>query len=265
MTHHAGPHERFDRTRIERLPTFDPATISAARLAPVEPDLRVFPSLESHCGCRRQAHSPRAAGEPRGVLHRPELPAGRAAARDRAGAGPCRTADQGGRRAQRRGACPAHGERRAGHRDGGRGRADGAPGSGAGPPARRRARGRLRAQPLGLPQREPASFRRAEEVRYTDRHREGRAWSGYAAPKRLTPATGEAALAAFKATALGLFGSLEGHCEIYRRTRPSRDAADSELFQLTLYRDDLPVTYFALEGGHLVRRHRRPVVEVSVT
>ena len=80
-----------------------------------------------------------------------------------------------------------------------------------------------------------------------------------------SPATGEVALAAFKAAALGLFGSLEGHCEIYRRTRPSCDAADSELFQLTLYRDDLPVTYFELEGGHLVRRHRRPVVEVSVT
>ena len=112
---------------------------------------------------------------------------------------------------------------------------------------------------------EPASFRRAEEIRYTDRHREGRMWSGYAAPKRLTPATGEVALAAFKAAALRLFGSLEGHCEIYRRSRPNLDARDSELFQLTLYRDDLPDTYFAFESGRLVRRHRRPVVEVSVT
>jgi hypothetical protein len=112
---------------------------------------------------------------------------------------------------------------------------------------------------------EPVSFRRAEEIRYTDQHREGRSWSGYAAPKRLMPATGETALDTFKAKALGLFGSTEGHCEIYRRTRPSLDTGDSELFQLTLYRDDLPDTYFAFEGGHLVRRHRRPVVEVLVT
>ncbi len=43
------------------------------------------------------------------------------------------------------------------------------------------------------------------------------------------------------------------------------DATDSELFQLTLYRDDLPDTYFAFEAGHLERRHRRTVVELSVT
>ena len=67
---------------------------------------------------------------------------------------------------------------------------------------------------------EPVSFRRAEEVRYTDQQREGRSWSGYAAPKRLVPAASEAALDAFKAAALKLFGSLEGHCEIYRRSRP---------------------------------------------
>lgn len=48
----------------------------------------------------------------------------------------------------------------------------------------------------------PASLRRAEEVLYTDGHREGRSWSGYAAPKRLMPTTGEVALAAFKAKAL---------------------------------------------------------------
>jgi hypothetical protein len=112
---------------------------------------------------------------------------------------------------------------------------------------------------------EPASFRRAEEVRHTDRHREGRMWSGYAAPKGLAPATSEATLAAFKARAIELFGSLEGHCEIYRRTRPSFDAPDAELFQLTLYRDDLPDSFFVFEAGRLVRRHRRPVVEVSVT
>jgi hypothetical protein len=110
---------------------------------------------------------------------------------------------------------------------------------------------------------EPQSFRRAEETRYTDEHRHGRMWSGYAGPKQLKPYIG--ALQAFQSKALKLVGSLGAYCEIYRRTRPNFDRPDSELYQLTLYYDDLPDTYLEFEEERLVRRHRRPVVEVSIT
>ena len=71
----------------------------------------------------------------------------------------------------------------------------------------------------------------------------------------------------FAQAARKLFGSLKAHCEIYRRTRPNFDQPDSELHQLTSYHDDLPDTYleFELEQERPVRRHRRPVVEVSIT
>jgi hypothetical protein len=110
---------------------------------------------------------------------------------------------------------------------------------------------------------EPQSFRRAEETRYTDERRHGRMWSGYAGPKHLKPDGG--ALQAFQSKALKLVGSLGAYCEIYRRTRPNFDKPDSELYQVTLYYDDLPDTYLEFEEERLVRRHRRPVVEASVT
>jgi hypothetical protein len=112
---------------------------------------------------------------------------------------------------------------------------------------------------------EPTSFRRAEEIRHTDQHRQGRMWSGYEGPKGITPDTSPGAVAAFRGAAQELFGSLEAYCEIYRRTRANLEAPDSELHQLTLYHDDLPDTYLEFHEQRLVRRHRRPVVEVSMS
>jgi hypothetical protein len=112
---------------------------------------------------------------------------------------------------------------------------------------------------------EPTSFRRAEEIRDTDQHRQGRMWSGYEGPKGIAPDTSPGAVGAFRGVAQKLFGSLEAYSEIYRRTRANLDAPDSELHQLTLYHDDLPDTYLEFHEQRLVRRHRRPVVEVSIT
>jgi hypothetical protein len=112
------------------------------------------------------------------------------------------------------------------------------------------------------------SFRRAEEVCHTDGHRYGaRMWSGYEGPKGLVPDGSAATVSAFEQAARKLFGSQKAHCEIYRRTRPNLDQPDSELYQLTLFHDDLPDTYleFELEKERPVRRHRRPVIEVSIT
>jgi hypothetical protein len=112
---------------------------------------------------------------------------------------------------------------------------------------------------------ETHSFRRAEEIRYTDERRHGRMWSGYAGPKQVEPDISPGGLDAFRTKALKLVGSLGAYCEIYRRTRPNFGGRDSELYQLTLYYDDLPDTYLEFEEQRLVRRHRRPVVEASVT
>jgi hypothetical protein len=112
---------------------------------------------------------------------------------------------------------------------------------------------------------EPDSFRRAEEIRYTDQRRQGRMWSPYEGPPEITPDTSAAALEAFQRQALKLCESIDASCEIYRRCRPNFASPDSELYQLTLYHDTRPDTYLQFEEERLVRRHRRPVVEASIT
>lgn len=114
---------------------------------------------------------------------------------------------------------------------------------------------------------ESTSFRRAEEVCYTDQHRQSaRMWSGYVGPSDVTPDASDIALGAFKEAALKALGSTAAHCEIYQRTRPNCDQPESELHQLTLYHHDLLDTYLDLDDNErLVRRHRRPVIEISIT
>ena len=97
---------------------------------------------------------------------------------------------------------------------------------------------------------EPQSFRRAEETRYTDERRHGRMWSGYAGPNQVEPDIGPRGLDAFRTKALKLVGSLGAYCETYRRTRPNFGKRDCELYQLTLYYDDLR-TWFSLQDGNL--------------
>lgn len=112
---------------------------------------------------------------------------------------------------------------------------------------------------------EPDSFRRAEEIRYTDEHRQGAVWNAYHGPPGLTPSGSDASLEAFRKAALKRLDSVDAYCEMYSRTRAKFAAPDSELYQLTLYRDGLPTTYLAFQDQRLVRRHRRPVVEASIT
>ena len=112
---------------------------------------------------------------------------------------------------------------------------------------------------------EPESFRRAEEIRYTDEHRQGAMWTAYHGPPDLIPNRSDASLEAFRQAALKRLDSVDAYCEIYRRTRANFAGPDSELYQLTLYHDDAPTTYLEFQDQRLVRRHRRPVVEVSIT
>jgi hypothetical protein len=112
---------------------------------------------------------------------------------------------------------------------------------------------------------EPDTFRRAEEIRYTDQRRQGRMWSPYEGPVEITPDRSPQALEAFQRRALKLCGSTDAFCEMYRRCRPNFAAPESELHQLTLYHDTRAATYLQFEDERLVRRHRRPVVEASIT
>jgi hypothetical protein len=112
---------------------------------------------------------------------------------------------------------------------------------------------------------DPAGFRRAEESRYTDERRQGRMWDGFVVPPRLRIDETPDSIAALKSAVGKQFGSPNVEIDLFHRTRPTFDDGDSDLVQITIYRDGAADDFLEFENGNLVRRPRRPVYEAALT
>ncbi len=112
---------------------------------------------------------------------------------------------------------------------------------------------------------DPLAFRRAEEVRYADNYRQGRMWDGFLGPAGVAVEPDAEQVTELKNSVMAYFRSNRAVVEIYRRTRPNFDEPDSDLVQVTVYREGLPDTYLEFDGDELARRHRRPVYEAAMT
>lgn len=112
---------------------------------------------------------------------------------------------------------------------------------------------------------EPVKFRHAEEVRFTDERRRGRMWDGFVSDPRLTLHRNSTAVDAFKQGVRERFRSKNVYIDIFDRHRATFDGDDSELVQVTVYREGLPDDFLEFENGALVHRPRRPVFEAALT
>lgn len=112
---------------------------------------------------------------------------------------------------------------------------------------------------------DPAGFGRAEEARYTDERRQGRMWDGFVILPRLRIDETPGRIATLKAAVGEQFGSQNVEIDFFRRTRPTFDDVDSDLVQVTIYRDGAADDFLEFENGALVRRPRRPVYEAALT
>lgn len=112
---------------------------------------------------------------------------------------------------------------------------------------------------------DPAGFRHAEEVRYTDERRRGRMWDGFIGEPDLVLQRGPAAVEAFKAAVRERFQSNNVHVDIFDRIRPTFDGVDCALVQATVYREGRPDDFLEFVDGVLDRRPRRPVFEAALT
>ena len=112
---------------------------------------------------------------------------------------------------------------------------------------------------------EPAAFRRAEEVRYTDHYRQGRMWDGFLGPEGVVVSTHPDHHDDLKERIRDYFRTDNAKVEVYQRTRPNFDEPDSNLVQIMVYREGLPDSYLEFQGEDLARRHRRPVYEAVLT
>jgi len=84
---------------------------------------------------------------------------------------------------------------------------------------------------------EPGSFRKAEEVRYTDHRRHGRAWDGFVLTENCEVSTEPAALAAFTAAIRVRFRTDNVQVDVFERQRIGHDDDMTKLIQVAIYRE----------------------------
>jgi hypothetical protein len=109
------------------------------------------------------------------------------------------------------------------------------------------------------------AFQRAEEARYSDERRQGRMWDGFIVSPGLHVNDARGSIGALKTAVGKQFGSQDVEIDLFRRTRPTFDDGDSDLVQVTIYRDGAADDFLEFENGSLVRRPRRPVYEAALT
>jgi hypothetical protein len=112
---------------------------------------------------------------------------------------------------------------------------------------------------------QPAEFRHAEEVRFTDERRRGRMWDGFVCAPNLALHRDVIALDSFKQGVRDLFESENVHVDVFDRYRTSFDGEEFEVVQVTVYSEGPTDDSLEFENGELIRRPRRPVFEASLT
>lgn len=114
-------------------------------------------------------------------------------------------------------------------------------------------------------------FKRAEEIIFNDTLRGGKQWTAFPAEKGLILARDDAAIARLTDAMRIEFNARNIHLEIFDRVRPNfqDDDADegnnSDLVQITIYRESRPNAELAFIDGSLGTEIRFAVLEAAVT
>lgn len=109
------------------------------------------------------------------------------------------------------------------------------------------------------------TFRRAEEVRFTDEHRRGRMWSGVLTEPGLQLNASNDAIDRFKKSVIAELECANVHVDIFDRQRATFNDENFQIAQVTVYRDGRPEDVPDFHDGKLTWRSRRPVYEAALT
>ena len=113
---------------------------------------------------------------------------------------------------------------------------------------------------------EPESFRKAEEVRYTDHRRHGRAWDGFVLAENCTVSTDPIAIAAFTSAIRERFKTRNVEVDVFERQRHCHDGKTKKLIQVAVYREGRPGAALRFsDAGRLTRWVDTPVFEAALT
>jgi hypothetical protein len=113
---------------------------------------------------------------------------------------------------------------------------------------------------------ERESFRKAEEVRYTDHRRHGRAWDGFVLAENCEVSTDPVALSAFRAAIRERFRTENVQIDVFERQRLGHDEEMAKLIQVAVYREGRPGAALRFsDAGNLTRHVDKPVYEAALT
>lgn len=114
---------------------------------------------------------------------------------------------------------------------------------------------------------EAENFRRAEGIRYSDHYRQGRMWSGFSVPEKSLIQTGPDVTKNFEIEVKAHFDTGKHVlAEVFKRTRPDMDGNEKDVYQIMLYREDLPKSELIFNEKHrLDRKTWCPVYESAIT
>jgi len=113
---------------------------------------------------------------------------------------------------------------------------------------------------------ESGSFRKAEEVLYTDHRRHGRAWDGFVLAENCEVSTDPVALAAFTSAIRERFRTDNVQIDVFERQRLGHDDDMTKLIQVAIYREGRPGAALRFsDAGNLTRHVDKPVYEAALT
>jgi hypothetical protein len=112
---------------------------------------------------------------------------------------------------------------------------------------------------------QPALFRRAEEIRYTDDHRRGKQWDGFRGDRAVAIKRDVASVQAFRQAVRAHFRTQNVHVDLFDRHRKRHRKDDVDLIQATVYVEGAADQMLTFTDGELDLRDYRPVVEASLT
>lgn len=113
---------------------------------------------------------------------------------------------------------------------------------------------------------ESDNFRKAEDIKYTDKHRYGRDWSGYAISNPVPLQMDSSSIEAFKQELASMFGfGNRVKIEQFNRQIPNEDGEEISTVQLMLYLEGYPDSYLEFKNDEDIEpRIRRPVSEHAI-
>lgn len=108
-------------------------------------------------------------------------------------------------------------------------------------------------------------FSRAREYWYADVNRHGRMWSAYMCVANAVFSESEEHIDQFKSGTLALYRSAgKIRIDIHQRVRADSDDHEN-IFQIVVYREDLPITRLEFKDEEIIEKTVRPVIEISLT